>query len=63
MMQDTVFALLLRGITEQRVRLMEHLANGGAKSYEDYCRATGEYTALQRMEDDIKDLEKRFIAD
>jgi hypothetical protein len=42
---------------------MEHLANGGAKSYEDYCRATGEYTALQRMEDDIKDLEKRFIAD
>jgi predicted nuclease with RNAse H fold len=63
MMEDTVFALLLRGITERQMHLMEHLANGGAKSYEDYCRATGEYTALQRMEDDIKELEKRFIAD
>lgn len=63
MMDDTVFTLLLRGIAEQKRDLMDHLAGGGAKSYEDYCRCTGEYKALQRVFDDIKDLEKRFIAD
>lgn len=62
-MEDTVFALLLRNVAEQKQGLMEHLANGGAKSYEEYCRSTGYFSALQRMEDDLKDLEKRFIAD
>jgi hypothetical protein len=62
-MEDTVFALLLRDIAEQQQALMEHLVGGGAKSYEDYCRTTGEFYALQRMQDTVKDLEKRFIAD
>jgi hypothetical protein len=62
-MEATVFNYLLRGISEQKVALMEHLARGGARSYEEYCRATGEYAALQRTEDEIKELEKRFIAD
>jgi hypothetical protein len=62
-METTVFTLLLRASTEQKQALMEHLANGGAKSYEDYCRITGEYAAYQRMEDAIKELEKRFIAE
>jgi hypothetical protein len=62
-MDDTVFALLLRSLAEQKQNLMEHLAGGGAKSYEEYCSCTGQYAALQRMYDDIKDLEKRFIAD
>lgn len=62
-MQDTIFALLLRGISERKQALQEGLASGGAKSYDEYCRTVGEYSALQRLEDDIKDLEKRFIAD
>ena len=62
MEEDTVFVVLLRNIAERKARLMEHLANGGAKSYDEYCRWTGEFSALQTMEDDIKDLEKRFIA-
>lgn len=63
MMEDTVFTLLLRGIEAQKHALQEHLANGGAKSYEEYCRSTGYFSALQRFEDDIKDLEKRFLAE
>ena len=62
-MEDTIFAFLLRNIAEQKTALELHLATGGAKDYEDYCRSTGEYAALQRMYDDMKDLEKRFIAD
>lgn len=61
-MEDTVFALLLRSIHERKQALQEGLASGGAKSYEDYCKLVGEYSALQRIEDDVKDLEKRFIA-
>lgn len=62
-MENTIFALLLRAINEQKEALQGHLASGGAKNYEDYCRSVGEHAALQRMESEIKDLEKRFIAD
>lgn len=62
-MEDTVFALLLRGISERKQALSESLAAGGAKNYEEYCKMVGEYSAHQRLEDDVKDLEKRFIAD
>jgi len=61
-MEDTIFAFMIRGLNEQKSAIEHHLATGGAKSYEDYCRSVGEYTALQRMYDDVKDLEKRFIA-
>jgi len=62
-MEATIFAFMLRGLDEQKEAIRHHLATGGAKTYEDYCRSVGEYTALQRTHDDIKDLEKRFIAD
>lgn len=63
MMEATVFSLILRQLTEQKESLQEHLANGGASSYEEYCRITGEYAACVRMEQSVKELEKRFIAD
>ena len=62
-MEETLFAFMLRGLDEQKSAIEHHLAAGGAKNYEEYCRSVGEYTALQRMHDDVKDLEKRFIAD
>ena len=62
-MEATIFAFMLRGLDEQKEAIRHHLATGGVKNYEDYCRSVGEYTALQRMYDDVKDLEKRFIAD
>ena len=62
-MNDTIFTYLLRGLTERKQALQESLASGGAKNYEEYCRMVGEYSALQRLEDEVKELEKRFIAD
>lgn len=63
MMQDTVFALLIRDISSQCESMKEHLASGGAKSYDEYCQCVGEYNALLRVIGDVKELEKRFIAD
>ena len=63
MMENTVFALLFREFGERKEALKEFLASGGAQNYEAYCRAVGEYSALQGAENTIKDLEKRFIED
>jgi len=63
MMENTVFALLFREFNDRKEALKEFLASGGAQSYEAYCRAVGEYSALQGAENTIKDLEKRFIED
>jgi hypothetical protein len=60
-MEETVFALLYRRINEKREPLQDHLVQGGAKSYEDYVRVSAQVTTLNSMEDDIKDLENRFI--
>jgi hypothetical protein len=62
-MESTVFALLHRNIEEQKEDIKEYLASGGAKNYDEYCRAHGQYVALDRMTDNLKELEKRFIAD
>lgn len=53
--------ILLHRTGEQKRSIELFLAGGGAKSYEDYCRAVGEYAALLKVEDDIKDVEKRFL--
>lgn len=37
------------------------LATGGAKSWDEYCRCVGEYSALQKTLSDIKEIEQRFI--
>lgn len=60
-MENTIFALLLRDFAEQKDDLKEFLASGGAENYETYCRVVGRYSALQGVENTVKDLEKRFI--
>ncbi len=60
-MEADVIPLILSNIEEQKRSIELFLANGGAKSYEDYCRSVGEYSCLQKVESDIKDVEQRFI--
>lgn len=60
-MESDVFSALLRRIHERKQHIEQGLASGGAKSYEDYCRLVGEYAALSDTEQDIKELEKRYI--
>lgn len=60
-MESDIFELLLRRVAEQKSSIELFLASGGAKSYEDYCRATGEYSALNKIDDEIREIEKRYI--
>ncbi len=60
-MEIDLIPTLLLGIDEKKRSIELFLASGGAKSYEDYCRAVGEYSCLQKVTQDIKDIEQRFI--
>ena len=62
-MGEGVFYPVIREIVDRKTGLQVHLAEGGAKTLEDYWRAVGEYTALSRVEDELKDLERRYIAE
>lgn len=62
-MDSDVFSLLLRR-TKERMEAIEHaLADGNARNYEEYCRLVGGYAALRDVEDDIKEVEKRYLDD
>jgi oligoribonuclease (3'-5' exoribonuclease) len=61
MMDETVFSLIYRHIREEKAPLVDHLVQGGAKSYEDYVRVSARHTALVDIEESIKELEKRFM--
>jgi len=60
-MEDTVFALMTRAINERKEDVLNHLSSGGAKSYDEYTHMTGMLRALVYIEDELKELEKRFI--
>jgi len=60
-MEDSVFGLLYRRIREKRGPLADYLTQGGAKNYEDYVRVSAQHGALVDIEEDIKELEKRFM--
>jgi hypothetical protein len=61
MMDETVFGILHRRIKERKEPLADYLVSGGAKSFEDYLRASAKHEALCSVEEDIKELEERFI--
>ena len=60
-MEDTVFGVLRRRIRERKEPLADYLVSTGAKSFEDYLRASSKHQALCSVEEDIKELEERFI--
>lgn len=60
-MGSDLFLLLLEKVKEQKSDIELFLANGGAKNWDEYCRMVGSYSALLKLEGDIKDVEQRFI--
>lgn len=60
-MGSELFPLLLEKVNEQKSSIELYLANGGAKNWDEYCRMVGSYSALLKVEGDIKDVEQRFI--
>ena len=63
MSSESIYAPLLTKVLEYKEDLKEHLAGGGAKTIEEYARCVGEYKCLKKLQEDILDIEKRFIDD
>jgi hypothetical protein len=60
-MESDIISLLMRRIRERMDAVEQALAAGAARSYEEYCRLVGGYAAMREFEDDIKELEKRYL--
>jgi oligoribonuclease (3'-5' exoribonuclease) len=61
MMEDSVFGILYRRISECRQALADYMVNGGPPDYVAYVKAQAQHTAYVDIEEDIKELEKRFM--
>lgn len=60
-MEDTVFGILYRRISERREGLSSYIVNGAAPDYVAYARAVAQHEAYVTIEEDLKELEKRFM--
>jgi len=63
MSSESIYSPLLKKILEYKEDIKNHLTSGGAKSMEDYAGMVGEYRCLNKIHEDILDIEKRFIND
>ena len=63
MANETAYSTILNKIIDYKEDVNEHLASGGAKTMEEYSLLVGEYRCLRRLQEDILDIEKRFIND
>lgn len=60
-MSDSVLGLLGRQLDEYKSSIELWLAQGGARSYEEYSKMTAKYEAFEQIQEDLKTLEKRYI--
>ncbi|MGA1706196.1 MAG: hypothetical protein ACO39X_04040 [Candidatus Nanopelagicaceae bacterium] len=60
-MEETLLALLRRRIAESKENVEQFLASGGADSMEKYNRIVGRYEAMTMIEEELLDLERRYI--
>lgn len=60
-MESDICGMILTKIDEQKRSIELFLAGGGAKNFEEYSRMVGEYSALNKLEGDVKDVEQRFL--
>jgi hypothetical protein len=60
-MEQSVFSLLYRSICERKASLTDYTMSGGARDHNAYTHAVAQYEAYTAMEEEIKELEKRFM--
>ena len=63
MSSESIYAPLLTKVVEYKEDIKNHLSSGGAKSMEEYASMVGEYRCLNKIHEDILDIEKRYIND
>ena len=62
-MDDHIIGLLKRYLAEQRVSLTEFTMSGGAEDFAQYAAAVAKHNAYVGVEEELKELEKRFLED
>lgn len=60
-MELDVFSIFERRINEYKSSIELFLAGGGATSQEIYWKNVGKYEALCGIEEELRDIEKRYI--
>jgi hypothetical protein len=59
--ENDVFTLLFRRLADRKMYIEQSLAGGAARDFTEYSRMVGEYAAFVEMENEIKDIEKRYL--
>lgn len=60
-MSDPLILVIKGKIAEYKSSIELFLAEGGAKTQEDYVKLTGKYEAFRIIEEDLREIEKRYI--
>ncbi len=60
-MESDVLPIIREKVKEQKSSIEQLIAHGMAKSFEDYHRMVGEYSALEKIEQELLDIERRYI--
>ena len=60
-MTDPLILVIKGKIAEYKSSIELFLAEGGAKTQEDYVKLTGKYEAFRIIEEVLSEIEKRYI--
>jgi len=58
---DPLLALIKSKIADYKSSIELFLAEGGATTHEDYVKLTGKYEAFRLLEEDLLEIEKKYI--
>ena len=61
MEETNVFLIFERKLNEYKSSIERFLATGGAKNQDAYWHAVGEYSSYNKILEDLKEIEKRYI--
>ena len=60
-MNDPLLAIIKGKIVDYKSSIELFLAEGGAKTHEEYVKLTGKYEAFRILEEDLSEIEKKYI--
>ena len=60
-MSDPLLILIKTKIADYKSSIALFLAEGGATTHEDYVKLTGKYEAFRLLEEDLLEIEKKYI--
>ena len=60
---ETVYTPVIKKIQEEMDATTDHLSSGRPKNFEEYQRLVGRLEGLQFIEDEVLNIEKKFIED